>query len=130
MDRSDVIYLLWAPLTQDENGIWSGEDGYVEPNVEPPVAIDEPEPIPFSEWSQYRSREVFCDVKSITRTEWFEAGRNGIEHPEFIFVMNRNEYDGERLVLYKGKVYGVYRTYEAKNENLELYVEAKGGLKQ
>ena len=73
-------------------------------------------------------KEVYCDVKSITQTEWFEAGRNGIQHPAFVFVMNRNEYAGEEAVIYNGQRYGVYRTYMAKNENLELYCEAKGGL--
>ena len=72
--------------------------------------------------------EVFCDVKSITQTEWFEAGRIGIEHPAFIFIINRNEYDNQQIVEYRGQRYGVYRTYMAKNENLELYCEAKGGV--
>lgn len=72
--------------------------------------------------------EVYCDVRSITQTEWFNAGRNGIEHPSFVFVMNRNEYDGQEAVEYNGQLFGVYRTYMARNENLELYCEAKGGL--
>lgn len=127
MDRSDVINLIKENLVQNEFGQWVRED-VVDPQVEYELGIDEPDPIPFSERSPYRSTEVFCDVRSITRTEWFEAGRNGIQHPEYIFVINRNEYDGEKMVLYNGQYYGIYRTYEAKNENLELYVEAKGGL--
>ena len=101
MDRSDVINLIQETQTQNSFGGWE--------TVE-------------------TKQEVFCDVRSITQTEWFEAGRTGIAHPEFIFIINRNEYSGEKIVEYNGKRYGVYRTYEAKNENLELYVEAKGGL--
>ena len=74
------------------------------------------------------STEVFCDVRSITQTEWFEAGRSGIDHPEYVFIINRNEYNGEKIVEYNGQRYGVFRTYAARNENLELHTEAKGGV--
>ena len=127
MDRSDVINLIELNLEQNDFGKWDAVD-FVDPLVEYGVSIEETEPEPFSNRYQYKSTEVFCDVKSITRTEWFETGRNGIEHPAFVFVINRNEYNGEKIVEYNGQYYGVYRTYEAKNENLELYVEAKGGL--
>ena len=101
MDRSDVINLIKESPVQSPDYTWT---------------------------SQETSQEVFCDVRSITRTEWFEAGRNGIEHPEFLFVMYRDEYDGQKVVEYRGQRYGVYRTYVAKNDRIELYVEAKGGL--
>lgn len=101
MDRSDVIYLVNFDHQQDKNGVWKKTEV---------------------------KTEVYCDVRSITQTEWFNAGRNGIEHPSFVFVMNRNEYAGQEAVEYNGQLFGVYRTYMAKNENLELYCEAKGGL--
>ena len=101
MDRSDVICLVDFDHVQDKNGVWQKTEV---------------------------KTEVYCDVRSITQTEWFNAGRNGIEHPSFVFVINRNEYSGQEAVEYNGKLFGVYRTYMAKNENLELYCEAKGGL--
>lgn len=101
MDRSDVINLITEVQTQKPDYTWT---------------------------QQEISQEVFCDVRSVTRTEWFEAGRTGIAHPAFIFIINRNEYEGQTIVEYRGQRYGIYRTYEAKNENLELYAEAKGGL--
>lgn len=101
MDRSDVIYLVDFGHVQGENGVWNKTKVIT---------------------------EVYCQVRSITQTEWFNAGRNGIEHPAFVFVINRNEYSGQEAVEYNGHLYGVYRTYMAKNENLELYCEAKGGL--
>ena len=36
-------------------------------------------------------------------------------------------YAGEQIVEYQGRRYGVYRTYQAKTDELELYVERKGG---
>ena len=127
MDRSDVINLIEEKLEQNDFGGFEAVE-FVEPLVEFKLGIDEGNSVPFSERLPWKSTEVFCDVRSITRTEWFEAGRNGIQHPEFVFIINRNEYNGERIVEYNGQRYGVYRTYEAKNENLELYCEAKGGL--
>ena len=101
MDRSNVIYLISEVQTQNDFGGWVSSE---------------------------TKTEVFCDVRSITQTEWFEAGRNGIEHPEYIFIMNRNEYSGEKEVEFNGQRYGIFRTYAAKNEDIELHAEAKGGL--
>ena len=36
-------------------------------------------------------REVFCDVKSISRMEFFEAGRNGL-NPEYEFIIAEAEW--------------------------------------
>lgn len=127
MDRSYVINLIEPRLEPNEFGVYEAVE-FVEPLTKFKLAIDEDSPIPFSERLPWKSTEVFCDVKSITRTEWADAGRNGIEHPAYVFVINRNEYNSEKVVEYKGQFYGVYRTYEGRNESLELYCEAKGGL--
>ena len=102
MDRSTVIKLIKKDYTQDSIG------QYVYTETE---------------------REVFCDVRSITRVEWFDAGRNGMQ-PVYIFTMFQPDYEDEKIVEYEGRRYGVYRTYRARNEMLELYVEEKGGLNE
>ena len=71
-------------------------------------------------------RDVFAQVDSVTRAEFFEAGRNGL-NPEYVFRVFFGDYDGERIVEYKGKRYGVYRTYHGRNDMMELYAERKGG---
>ena len=118
MDRSNIIYLLNFRHEQGDDGVFRSPEELL---AIAGVAI-------VGRAVVGTPKEVYCDVKSITQTEWFNAGRNGIEHPAFVFIMNRNEYAGEEAVLFNGQQYGVYRTYEAKNENLELYCEAKGGL--
>lgn len=122
-----MIQLIEYRLEPNEFGGYD-ETEIIDPRTEYELSINENDPIPLSERLPWIATEVFCDVKSITQTEWFEAGRNGIQHPEFVFIINRNEYSGQRVVLYNGQLYGIYRTYAGKNENLELYVEAKGGL--
>lgn len=99
MDRSDVIYLLKSVRTQNEYGVW----------------VEEQE-----------SREVFCQVDSVTRAEFFEGGRSGL-NPEFRMTMFAADYDDERDVIYNGKAYSVYRTFKGRNDEIELYVQRKGG---
>jgi hypothetical protein len=100
MDRSDVITLVGYTQTQDAFGVWQ---------------------------STPTQRDVFCSVDSVTRQEYFEGGRNGL-NPEYRITMFFGDYNGEDTILYNGKAYGVYRTYHAKTDVLELYVERKGGV--
>jgi SPP1 family predicted phage head-tail adaptor len=99
MDRSEIITLLNESKTQDENGVWH---------------------------KTLTEKQVFCQVDSVTRSEFFEAGRNGL-NPEYRFTIFFGDYDGQREVRYKGKTYAVYRTYHARTDVLELYAERKGG---
>ncbi len=100
MDRSEIITLVSYPRTQDDKGVW--RDGT-------PVET-----------------QVYCQVDSVTRAEFFEAGRNGLR-PEYRFTIFFAEYSGERTVIYNGVAYSVYRTYHARTDVLELYVEKKAG---
>ena len=99
MDRSEVLTLIGTTRTQDEYGIWR----------KTPTA-----------------RNVFCQVNSITRSEFFDAGRNGL-NPEFMFSMFAGDYEGERTCEYRGQKYSIYRTYLGRNDVIELYAERKGG---
>lgn len=99
MDRSDVITLIKETNVKNQYGVYEATT---------------------------QSREIFCQVRSVTRTEFFEAGRNGI-NPEYQFTVFADDYEGEKTVVYRGKAYGVYRTYQSRTDTLELYVERKGG---
>jgi SPP1 family predicted phage head-tail adaptor len=65
---------------------------------------------------------VFCDVKSVGRTEFYSAATTGLK-PEIIFVIHTYEYDGETVVEFEGKKYSVIRTYSASTERMELTCE-------
>ena len=99
MDRSQVIKLIAQSKTQDEYGVWR---------------ITETE------------RQVFCQVSSVSQSEFFDGGRNGL-NPEYRFTMFFADYDNERIVEYEGKRYAVYRTYHARTDIIELYTERQGG---
>ena len=99
MDRSDVIFLIEEVIQQDEYGVWQ---------------------------TTTKERKVYCQVDSVTRNEFFEAGRNGL-NPEFRFTVFSGDYKDERIVKYKGKTYGIYRTFISRTDTIELYAERKGG---
>ena len=99
MDRSDIINLLTATKTQDQYGVWR---------------------------ETLASTQVFCSVESVTAQEFFEGGRNGL-NPSYRMVMFSGDYNGESLLEYNGATYSIYRTYQRKDDMVELYVERKGG---
>ena len=100
MGRSDVIQLIPTTSKKDEYGI-------------PRTVEGDP-------------REVMCYVDSVTRSEFFDAGRNGL-NPEFVFRVFFADYEDERLLEYNGNRYGIYRTYNNGSDEVELYAERKGG---
>lgn len=99
MDRSDVITLVKQAYTTNEYG------------VQVPTET---------------RRDVFAQVDSVTASEFFEGGRNGL-NPELRFTVFAFDYEDERVVEYNGSRYAIYRTYLARDDDLELYAERKGG---
>ena len=99
MDRSDIINLISVTTARDEYGVMRKTE---------------------------TSKQVFCRVDSVTASEFFEGGRNGL-NPEYRMTMFRHDYSGEPIVEYNGQRYSVYRTYIGRDDTIELYVERKGG---
>lgn len=99
LDRSDIVTLFSEVVSYDEYGR--------------PVKTPS-------------KRDVFCQVDSVTRQEFFEGGRNGL-NPEYRVRMFFADYDGEIVVGYKGQTYSVYRVYKGRSDIIELYIERKGG---
>lgn len=75
-------------------------------------------------------RKVYASVDSVTRAEWSAAGEMGIK-PEYKLTMFEPDYNGEKIVQMEVRgtlqTFAVYRTFRAKDETLELYVEWKVG---
>ena len=100
MDRSTPIKLIKSEYIRDENGVQRAQESI---------------------------REVFAQVRSVTSSEFFEGGRNGL-NPEYRFTVFFGDYEGERVIEYLGKRYAVYRTYQVRTDSLELYTERQGGV--
>lgn len=99
MDRSTPVWLVAKSYTEDQYGVL--------------------QPTP-------TKRLVYANVTSVTGAEWFEGGRNGI-NPEYRIRMFAPDYQGEEVVEISGRQYAVYRTYQARTDVIELYVEKRKG---
>ncbi len=77
--------------------------------------------------TEERRNEVFCKPSGVQASEWHEAGRKGLKTTGVLTVFWL-DYDGENIVEFEGKRYGVYRTYPADSEHMELHLEEKAGI--
>ena len=79
------------------------------------------------EVSEDFTRQVFCEKKSISQNEFFQAGQNGFK-PKCVLIVYSLDYQEEQKVNYNNKTYSIYRTYERDDERIELYCEVKAGV--
>lgn len=70
-------------------------------------------------------RQVYCEVYSISQTEFYAASNTEL-NPEYRFNVFFGDYHGEDVCVYNGQRYAIYRTYRS-GDNLELYAERKIG---
>lgn len=99
MDRSSVCQLVTTTYSQNAYG------------VQVPVEA---------------TRSVFCNIQSVTANEFFQGGQNGLK-PEYRVTMFKYDYLGEPEVILNNVRYTIYRTYEGRDDTLELYVERRKG---
>lgn len=99
----DTEIILRTPVrVQDENGVW--RDGDVTEHA------------------------VLAQVGSVTRSEFFGGGQNGLR-PELVFTVFADEYRGEKECAHGGAAYSIYRTFHVPGTDyLELYVQRKAGV--
>lgn len=72
-------------------------------------------------------RKVYCNIQSVSGTEWFDGSRNGL-NPQYKVTMFKFDYEGELIAKYKNVRYSIYRNYETRDDNIELYLEKKAGV--
>lgn len=99
MDRSETINLISSSWIKDKNG--------VNRKIE-------------------TSRTVYCNVSSVSQSEFFQAGQMGLK-PEYRFTMFFYDYLNEEIIEYNGTRYTVYRTFHSSNDLIELYTNKVAG---
>lgn len=70
-------------------------------------------------------REVWADVRSISRAEFAAAGAAGLK-PSLMAVVHACDYGGQTRLRWEGLTLEVYRTYRRGNV-VELYATEKRG---
>ena len=69
------------------------------------------------------ARTVYCTVQSVSRSEFYNALNAGVQ-PEYVFKLELAEdYQGERVVRYRGQKFRVVRTYETDDDGIEITCE-------
>lgn len=72
-------------------------------------------------------RDVFCEVKSVSQTEVYQARATGL-NPELRLVLSHSfEYKGEPRCLFRGVPYRIIRTYMNESDGIELTVQREEG---
>lgn len=71
-------------------------------------------------------KEVFADVRSVSRAEFYSAAMANIR-PSIVFaIADYYDYEDEKVIWYDGKTYDVIRTYRAGNSTeLEITAEMR-----
>lgn len=70
--------------------------------------------------------EIFVDVKSVTRSEFYTAQQAGYD-PQIVFEMaDYYDYDNQPLIKYEDVVYKIIRTYRT-NVSLQLVCQHYDG---
>lgn len=81
--------------------------------------IEESQPHGVFDLHTEHRRQVFAEVKSVTRTEFYQASNAGIT-PEAVFVLtDEADYHGEKVIEYAGHRWQVIRTYTI-GQSLEI----------
>lgn len=79
-----------------------------------------------------QSVPVWAHLQSVTRSEWYDAGQNGLQ-PQLVAITPIVNYNGESIVQIgdgeQAKRYSVYRTFFGPDtDSIELYLERKAGV--
>lgn len=71
------------------------------------------------------SRTVYCTQLEVTRSEWIAAQQQSLS-PSYRLLVFFGDYAGERIALFNGKRFVIYRTYGA-GDYIELYLGERIG---
>lgn len=73
------------------------------------------------------SRTVYCEVKSVSQTEAYQARATGL-NPEYRLVLSHSfEYAGEKRCVFRDVYYRIIRTYVNESDGIELTVQREEG---
>lgn len=71
--------------------------------------------------------DVYARVESVSASEFFDAGQNGIK-PEYRFTVSAWDYHDEEELVFHDRLYSIYRMYRRSLDLIELYAERKAGV--
>lgn len=75
----------------------------------------------------YQEKDIFCKIRSATLREFYQAAQAGLR-PSAILTMQGADYSGEDVIVWRGKQYGVIRSYWKNADEIELTLEERTSL--
>ena len=76
----------------------------------------------------YKDNEVYVMPRGVYQAEFYNAAQAGL-HPSITFEMtNRDDYNGEKLIEWEGKLYNIIRVdWTAQRDKIALVCEERIG---
>ena len=79
-----------------------------------------------NEVSTYTTREVFVKPRSVYASDFYEAARSGLQPSVVLVMSNPEDYQGEKVAEYNGKVYTIIRVFQRPDrDEVELTLEER-----
>lgn len=74
----------------------------------------------------YTTREVFVKPRSVYASDFYEAARSGLQPSVVLVMSNPEDYQGEKVAEYNGKVYTIIRVFQRPDrDEVELTLEER-----
>lgn len=77
-----------------------------------------------NEVKTYQEKQIYCKVRSTTLREFYQAAQAGLR-PSIVLTMQGADYNGEEAIVWRGKVYGIIRSYWKQADEIELTLEER-----
>ena len=73
-----------------------------------------------------QERDVFVQPRSVYASEFYQAAQNGLKPSITLYLTNREDYQGEKVLTYQGKDYTVIRVdWKAQRDGISLVCEER-----
>lgn len=70
--------------------------------------------------------EVFVQPRSVYQSEYYNAAQLGLKPSLTLYLANREDYSGQKVLEYEGKEYSVIRTdWKAQRDGISLICEER-----
>ncbi len=71
-------------------------------------------------------REVYVQPRSVYASEFYQAAQTGLKPSLTLYMANREDYQGEKVLTYRGKDYTVIRVdWKAQRDGISLICEER-----
>jgi SPP1 family predicted phage head-tail adaptor len=79
-----------------------------------------------NETTKTTKTEVFVQPRGVYASEFYNAAQIGLKPSVTLFVSNREDYSGQKVLIYEGKEYDVIRVdWSAQRDGISLICEER-----